>query len=180
MRDSRPAALPALPAALRTLAGPPAARLLLVMLGLLGFVVGPVGAGAHAGTSATGAISGVRTVPAAKAPTRIRSAAKTRSAPRTGTSPHARGVPRAQAAPRTPAVIDAVARHAAGTAAPTMHPVHAVLPASGTDAPPPAGRLRRPAAAPPSPDLAPPAAPRGRAPPSTARTRVTLVRGAAR
>ncbi|NEA27731.1 hypothetical protein, partial [Actinomadura bangladeshensis] len=79
MRDSRPAALPAVPAAVRTLAGPSAARLLLVMLGLLGFVVGPVGAGAHAGTSATGAISGVRTVPAAKAPTRTRSAAKTRS-----------------------------------------------------------------------------------------------------
>ncbi|MEU5995781.1 hypothetical protein ABZ806_42965 [Spirillospora sp. NPDC047418] len=177
MRDSRPAVLPA---ALRVLAGPPAARLLLVLLGLLGFVVGPVGAAAHAGTSATGAVTGVRTVPVAKAPTRVRSAAKTRTAPRTGTSPHARAVPRAQMSPRTPAVIDAVARHAAGTAAPTMHPVHAVLPASGTDAPPPAWRVRPPAAAPASPDLAPPAVPRGRAPPSTARTRVTPVRGAAR
>lgn len=142
MRDMRRAALP--------LTRVPAARALVVLLGLLGFVVGPVGAASHGGTSATGAISGVRTAPAQKAPTRIRTSTKPR------------------AARHGQAVIAAVARHAAG-AAPTAQPVHAALPASGTDVPPPAGRPGRPAAAPAAPDLAPRAAPRGRAPPSTGR-----------
>ncbi|NKZ08673.1 hypothetical protein HGB48_33780, partial [Actinomadura latina] len=98
----------------------PAARLLVVVLGLLGFVVGPVGAGATAGTSAAGVLSGVRTAPAQKAPARPRTSAKS------GTARH------------TEAVIAAVARHAAGAAAPSaQQPVHAALPASGTDVPPP-------------------------------------------
>ncbi|NVI91652.1 hypothetical protein [Actinomadura sp. BRA 177] len=92
MRDSRH---PVLPAVRTLLAGPSAARLLVVVLGLLGFVVGPVGAGAHAGASATGVVSGVRTVPAQQAPTRPRTSAKSR------TAGNAR------------AVIAAVARHAA-------------------------------------------------------------------
>uniref|UniRef100_UPI0037C7B530 hypothetical protein n=2 Tax=Actinomadura sp. TaxID=1989 RepID=UPI0037C7B530 len=92
----------------------PCARLLVVVLGLLGFAVGPVGAGAHGGTSATGAISGVRTAPVAKAPTRTRASAKSRTAR------------------HTHAVLAAVARHAAGAAAPgAQHPVHAALPAAG-------------------------------------------------
>ncbi|MFG1857727.1 hypothetical protein ACGFJT_38250 [Actinomadura geliboluensis] len=154
MRDARH---PALPPARRPFAGTPAARLLVVVLGLLGFVVGPVGAGTHGGTSATGTVSGLRPAPVAKAPTRGRTSTK----PRT--------VRHAQVGPRAQAVVAAAAQHAAGAAAPGAQPVHAALPAAGADVPPPAGRPYRPAAAPVSPDLAPPAAPRGRAPPSTAR-----------
>ncbi|MFB4308072.1 hypothetical protein [Actinomadura sp. GTD37] len=133
----------------------PAARVLLLLLGMLGFVAGPVGAGAHGGASATGAISGVRPAQVAKAPVRSRSSTKPR------TARHVQQV-------RERAVV-AVARHAAGAAAPSAQPPHAALPASGADVPPPGGRLAPPAAAPLSPDLAPRAVPRGRAPPSPAR-----------
>ncbi|MEV4672341.1 hypothetical protein AB0K34_11885, partial [Actinomadura sp. NPDC049382] len=76
MRDARH---PALPPAHRPFAGTPAARLLVVVLGLLGFVVGPVGAGTHGGTSATGTVSGLRPAPVAKAPTRGRTSTKPRT-----------------------------------------------------------------------------------------------------
>ena len=134
----------------------PAARVLVLLLGTLGFVVGPVGAGTHGGTSATAAISGVRTVPAERVPAQ-QAPARNRASAKVRTTRHAQ------------AAVAAVARHAAGAAAPSAQPVHAALPASGAVVPRPAGRPDAPAAAPLTPDLAPRAVPRGRAPPSTGR-----------
>ncbi|MFA1547311.1 hypothetical protein [Actinomadura chokoriensis] len=141
MRDSR---RPPLPGARLS-----AARLLVVLLGMLGFVAGPVGTAAHGGTPPTGTISGVRTVPAQKAPARTRASTKPR------TTRHAQA---------------AVAWHAAGAATPSAQPASAALPVSGAAVPPPpAGRPGLTATGPASPDLAPRAVPRGRAPPSTTR-----------
>ncbi|MFA1539233.1 hypothetical protein [Actinomadura monticuli] len=134
----------------------PAARALVLLLGTLGFVVGPVGAGTHGGTSATAAISGVRTVPAERVPAQ-KAPARNRVSAKVRTARHAQ------------AAVDAVVRHAAGAAAPSAQPVHAVLPASGTGVPRPPGLPAVPAAAPAAPDLAPRAVPRGRAPPSAGR-----------
>jgi hypothetical protein len=130
---------------------PPAARLLVLALGLFGFVVAPAVPGVQGGTSPNGTISGVRTGPAQSAPAR----------PRTATKPRPAG--------RAQAVITAVAVHAAGAAEPHIHPAHATLPASGAEVRPPSRRAAPPAAAPASPDIAPRDVPRGRAPPATTR-----------
>ncbi|MEV0661986.1 hypothetical protein ACIBI3_13270 [Actinomadura luteofluorescens] len=133
----------------------PVARLLVVVLGLLGFVAGPVGAGMPAGGGAqgrapsTGTISGVRIGAVSQGPARTRIATKSRTAGRTQTA------------------IAATALHAAGAAAPYAHPEHATPPASGDEVRPPSGRLARAAAAHVAPDIAPRAAPRGRAPPAS-------------
>ncbi|MGW2310768.1 hypothetical protein [Actinomadura luteofluorescens] len=132
----------------------PVARLLVVVLGLLGFVAGPVGAGMPAGgvqgrASSTGTISGVRIGAMHQGPARTRTATKTRTAG------------------RTQSAIAATALHAAGAAAPYAHPDHATPPASGDEVRPPSGRLARAAAAHTAPDIAPRGAPRGRAPPAS-------------
>ncbi|MGI5415872.1 hypothetical protein [Actinomadura luteofluorescens] len=132
----------------------PVARLLVVVLGLLGFVAGPVGAGLPAGgvqgrASSTGTISGVRIGAVHQGPARTRTATKTRTAG------------------RTQSAIAATALHAAGAAAPYAHPEHATPPASGDEVRPPSGRLARAAAAHVAPDIAPRGAPRGRAPPAS-------------
>ncbi|SFN14912.1 hypothetical protein K8Z49_44045 [Actinomadura madurae] len=130
---------------------PPAARLLVLALGLFGFVVAPAAPGVQGGTSPHGTIAGVRTGPAQTAPAR----------PRAATKPRTPG--------RVQAVITAVALHAAGAAAPHAQPAHATLPASGIEVRPPSRRAAPPAAAPAAPDLAPRGVPRGRAPPAATR-----------
>ncbi|MES9541118.1 MULTISPECIES: hypothetical protein [unclassified Actinomadura] len=133
----------------------PVARLLVVVLGLLGFVAGPVGAGVPAGAGApgrapsTGTVSGVRAGVVQQAPSRTRLSGKQRAAGRTQTA------------------IAAAALHAAGAAAPSAQPEHATLPASGAATEPRSGRLVRAAAAHVPPDVAPRGAPRGRAPPAS-------------
>lgn len=132
----------------------PVARLLVVVLGLLGFVAGPVGAGMPAGgvqgrASSTGTISGVRIGAVHQGPARTRTATKTRTAG------------------RTQSAIAATALHAAGAAAPYAHPEYATPPASGDEVRPPSGRLARAAAAHAAPEIAPRGAPRGRAPPAS-------------
>ncbi|MEO3828723.1 hypothetical protein [Actinomadura sp. B10D3] len=129
---------------------PPAARLLVLALGLFGFVVAPAAPGVQGGTSPNGTITGVRTGPAQTAPARPRTASKPRQAG------------------RAQAVITAVALHAAG-AAPHAQPAHATLPGSGAEVRPPSRRAAPPAAAPAAPDLAPRGVPRGRAPPAATR-----------
>ncbi|WP_141577315.1 hypothetical protein [Actinomadura sp. WMMA1423] len=132
----------------------PVARLLVVVLGLLGFVAGPAGASVPVGAGmpgrapSTGTVSGVRSGVVHQAPARTRTAGKPRTAGRTQT-------------------VIAAALHAAGAAAPSAQPEHAVLPASAAGARPPSGRPARPAAAPVSPDVAPRGTPRGRAPPAS-------------
>ncbi|TDC92710.1 hypothetical protein [Actinomadura sp. 7K507] len=130
----------------------PVARLLVVALGLLGFVAGPTGSGTQGGTSSTGTISAVRAWVVQHTPTRNRAAAK----PRPGG--HAQ------------AVTSAPKRQAIAAAAPDELPAPAVPapPGSGMG-PPPSHALRAPAAAFTSPGLAPAAEPRGRAPPVHAR-----------
>jgi hypothetical protein len=132
----------------------PVARLLVVVLGLLGFVAGPVGAGMPAGgtlgrASSTGTISGVRIGAVPQGPARTRITTKTRTAGRTQTA------------------IAATALHAAGAAAPYSQPEHATPPASGAEVRPPSGRLVRAASAHIAPEIAPRGAPRGRAPPAS-------------
>ncbi|NDU72947.1 hypothetical protein GWI34_09920 [Actinomadura sp. DSM 109109] len=136
----------------------PAARLLVVVLGLLGFVAGPVGpvgagpaagAGPHGRSPSTGTLSGARPGPVAQGHARTRAAARTRPAGRAQT------------------VIAAPVLHTAGAAAPHAQPPHATPPASGAEVRPPSGRLARTTAAHAAPDLAPRSAPRGRAPPSS-------------
>ncbi|MEV4008298.1 hypothetical protein, partial [Actinomadura sp. NPDC049753] len=102
----------------------PVARLLVVVLGLLGFVAGPVGAGLPAGgmqgrAPATGTVSGIRIGAAPQGPARTRITTKTRTAGRTQTA------------------IAATALRAAGTAAPYAQPEHATPPASGGETRPP-------------------------------------------
>lgn len=131
----------------------PVARLLVVVLGLLGFVAGPAGAGMPAGggthgrAPSTGTVSGVRTGAVLQGPARSRIAGKTRAAGRT------------QAA--------ATALRAAGAAAPYVQHEHATPPASGDETRPPSGRLVRAGSAHVAPDVAPRGAPRGRAPPAS-------------
>ncbi|WP_433478101.1 hypothetical protein ACQPZP_14335 [Spirillospora sp. CA-142024] len=130
---------------------PSVARLLIVALGLLGFVTGPAGAGAHGGTPSTGTISGARTAPVQGAPARTR----------ISTKPRGPG--------RVQAVITAVALHAAGAAAPNAQTAHAALPASGIEVRPPAWRVTRPGSAHASAGVVPRGRPRGRAPPASTR-----------
>ncbi|MFD0541655.1 hypothetical protein ACFQY7_55495 [Actinomadura luteofluorescens] len=121
----------------------PAARLLVVVLGLLGFVAGPVGAGMPAGgvqgrASSTGTISGVRIGAVHQGPARTRTATKTRTAG------------------RTQSAIAATALHAAGPRRRTPTP-------STRRLPPPATRsARRPGASPgPPPRTSRPTSRRG-------------------
>ncbi|MES9609762.1 hypothetical protein ABWI04_41995, partial [Actinomadura sp. NPDC000929] len=81
----------------------PVARLLVVVLGLLGFVAGPVGAGLPAGgmqgrAPATGTVSGVRIGAALQGPARTRVTPKSRTAGRVQTAIAATAL-RAAAAP---------------------------------------------------------------------------------
>ncbi|MEU9845829.1 hypothetical protein AB0C69_42295 [Actinomadura sp. NPDC048032] len=131
----------------------PVARLLVVVLGLLGFVAGPVGAGLPAGgmqgrAPATGTVSGVRIGAALQGPARTRVTPKSRTAGRAQTA------------------IAATALRAAA-AAPYVQPEHATPPASGDEPRPPSGRLVRAGSAHVTPDVAPRGAPRGRAPPAS-------------
>ncbi|TDC46072.1 hypothetical protein E1281_28760 [Actinomadura sp. KC345] len=131
---------------------PPVARLLVVALGLLGFVAGPAGSGTPGGTSSTGTISAVRAWVGQHTSPRNRAAAK----PRTGG--HAK------------AAVGVPKRHAVTAASPDELPAPAVAapPGSGMR-PPPMRALRVPPAASTSRGLAPAAVPRGRAPPAPAR-----------
>lgn len=130
----------------------PIARLLIVALGVLGFMAGPAGSGTQGGTSATGAITGVRTWVAEHTSTRSRASTK----PRPGG--HAQ------------AATTVAARQVIAAAAPDTHPAPATLPAPGIDVRPPSARVvRLPAAALTTPGVVRKGVPRGRAPPAPTR-----------
>ncbi|WP_329520009.1 hypothetical protein [Spirillospora sp. NBC_01491] len=119
------------------------ARLLVIALGLLGFVAVPAGASVPAGPGQGAAQAAVQTA-GPNAPGRSRTA------------------PRSSPATRTEAAVAAVVRQVSGASAPA--PAVAAPPA-GVDVRPPSGRaVRRAMAAEPF-VAALPGAPRGRAPP---------------
>lgn len=139
----------------------PVARLLVVTLGLLGFVAGATGSGTQggassAGASSTGTISAVRTWVVEHASARGRTSGK----------------PRAGGEMRSPSTaitkITAVTRQIV-VDAPDVQPALA-LPAAGAVVRPPSLRVIRPrASAPTEHGAAPGGAPRGRAPPASTR-----------
>lgn len=132
----------------------PVARLLVVALGLLGFVAGPTGSGTQGGLSSTGTISAVRTWVVQHTPSRSRAPGK----PRPG------GEARSPAAVTTE--ITAATRQVV-VDAPDTQPALA-LPAAGPVVRPPSLSVIRPsAAAPTAPGVAPEGVPRGRAPPAS-------------
>lgn len=134
----------------------PVARLLVVALGLLGFVVGPAGSGTQGGTSSNGAIAGARTWTVQHTPARSRASTKQRPGGRVQ-------------AQHVQAAIVAAARQAITAATPDVQAAQVALPVPGIEVRPPSGRAVRPAATLASPDIAPRGVPRGRAPPSSTR-----------
>jgi hypothetical protein len=132
----------------------PVARLLIVALGLLGFVVGPAGAGTPGAASPTGAVVG-GTVQ--QAPARTRGPDRDRTRP-------ARA--RLSAAAQTwAAVATAQPAHPSNAA----HAPSAALPAPDAWPSPPSRRVVRAVAGPAAPEFPPAGVPRGRAPPSSPR-----------
>ncbi|MGH3244071.1 MAG: hypothetical protein ACRDNL_27080 [Spirillospora sp.] len=143
----------------------PVARLLVVALGLLGFVAGPAGAGTYAGThggtsSPTGSISGVRSGAAQNAPARTRSSTKHRP----GTRPQAQHVQAASAA-----LLSYTAQPASTGQPHAAQPSVASPPASGAEPRVPSWRVLRAVPGRAVTDLAPRGVPRGRAPPTSPR-----------
>ncbi|GAA4229560.1 hypothetical protein GCM10022254_22270 [Actinomadura meridiana] len=144
----------------------PVARLLLVALGLLGFVVGPGGVGTPGGTSLTGAITSGTTQ---QAPARTRDPAQDRKRPARTRSTHATRAQAAHAQAAQAQVLVAVAKAQPAHPSNAAHAPSAVLAASGAGLRPPSARVVRAAAVLPAPDVPPTGVPRGRAPPSSPR-----------
>lgn len=136
----------------------PVARLLVVVLGVFGFVAGPTGSGTQAGASSTGTISAVRAWVVQHTSPRGRTSAKTRPGGR------------AESTTTTTTATTAAARQAVAAAELDAPPAPAALPVSGAEVGPPSPRaVRPPAGALTAPEFAASGAPRGRAPPPSAR-----------